>query len=148
MVSRLSTVLGQRRPEVVSPGGLFPGMTEADLGTTSVPRNRLLFRLLHRMDAVEQIGSGIRHIRELCREHRVAEPRIETSEHWVTTTFPRPDLETVVEAGRDEPRGVLPGTPQVTPPVAPQGARSVVPVRAKRVQAEVPPDPPRPAACP
>lgn len=81
------------RLEVVSPGGLPPGMTEADLGTKSVPRNRLLFRLLHRMDAVEEIGSGIRRIRELCREYGVAEPRIETSEHWVTTTFPRPDLE-------------------------------------------------------
>ena len=81
------------RLEVVSPGGLPAGMTEADLGTKSVPRNRLLFRLLHRMDAVEEIGSGIRRIRELCREYGVAEPTIETSEHWVTTTFPRPDLE-------------------------------------------------------
>ena len=51
------------RLEIVSPGGLPPGMTEADLGTKSVPRNRLLFRLLHRMDAVEEIGSGIRRIR-------------------------------------------------------------------------------------
>ena len=79
------------RLEVVSPGGLPAGMTEADLGTKSVPRNRLLFRLLHRMDAVEEIGSGIRRIRELCREHGVAEPTIETSEHWVTTTFRRPE---------------------------------------------------------
>lgn len=79
------------RLEVVSPGGLPAGMTEADLGTKSVPRNRLLFRLLHRMDAVEEIGSGIRRIRELCREYGVAEPTIETSEHWVTTTFRRPE---------------------------------------------------------
>jgi len=81
------------RLEVVSPGGLPAGMAEADLGTKSVPRNRLLFRLLHRMDVVEEIGSGIRRIRELCREHGVPEPVIETSEHWVTTTFSRPDLE-------------------------------------------------------
>jgi len=81
------------RLEVVSPGGLPAGMTEADLGTKSVPRNRLLFRLLHRMDPVEEIGSGIRRIRELCREHGVAGPTIETSEHWVTTTFLRPDPE-------------------------------------------------------
>ena len=79
------------RLEIVSPGGLPPGMTEADLGTKSVRRNRLLFRLLHRMDAAKEIGSGIRRIRELCREHGVAEPRIETSEHWVTTTFRRPE---------------------------------------------------------
>ena len=78
------------RLEVVSPGGLPPGMTEADLGTKSVPRNRLLFRVLHRMDAVEEIGSGIRRIRDLCREYGVAAPRIEVSEHWVTTIFERP----------------------------------------------------------
>ena len=78
------------RLEVVSPGGLPAGMTEAALGIKSIPRNPLLFGILHRMEAVEQIGSGIRRIRELCREHGVAEPAIEVSEHWVTTTFPRP----------------------------------------------------------
>ena len=35
-------------------------------------------------------GSGIRRIRDLCREHGVAEPLIEVSASWVTTTFHRP----------------------------------------------------------
>ena len=48
------------RLEIVSPGGLPAGMTEADLGVKSIPRNPLLFGILHRMDAVERIGSGIR----------------------------------------------------------------------------------------
>ena len=39
---------------------------------------------------VENIGSGIKRIRDLCREHGVPEPRIDASEHWVTVTFPRP----------------------------------------------------------
>ena len=65
-------------------------MTEAGLGTKSIPRNPLLFGILHRMEAVERIGSGIRRIRDLCREHGVAEPVIDVSDHWVTTTFPRP----------------------------------------------------------
>ena len=42
------------------------------------------------MDAVEEIGSGIRRIRDLCREYGVAAPVIEVSEHWVTTIFERP----------------------------------------------------------
>ena len=54
------------RLEIVSPGGLPAGMTEADLGIKSVPRNPLLFGMLHRMEAVEKIGSGIRRIRDLC----------------------------------------------------------------------------------
>ena len=65
-------------------------MTEAGLGTKSIPRNPLLFGILHRMEAVERIGSGIRRIRDLCREHGVAEPVIDVSNHWVITTFPRP----------------------------------------------------------
>ena len=78
------------RIEVVSPGGLPAGMTEADLGTKSVPRNPLLFSMLYRMEVVEHIGSGIRRIRELCREYGVDEPIIEVSDSWVTTIFSRP----------------------------------------------------------
>ena len=72
------------RIEIVSPGGLPAGMTETDLGTKSMPRNPLLFGMLYRMDVVENIGSGIRRIRDLCREHGVAAPTIEVSERWVT----------------------------------------------------------------
>jgi ATP-dependent DNA helicase RecG len=50
--------------------------------------------MLHRMEAVEHIGSGIKRIRNLCREYGVAEPRIEVSEHWFTMIFPRPELQT------------------------------------------------------
>jgi ATP-dependent DNA helicase RecG len=78
------------RVEIVSPGGLPAGMTEADLGIKSIPRNPLLFGMLFRMDAVEHIGSGIKRIRNLCREYGVAEPRMEVSEHWFTVIFPRP----------------------------------------------------------
>ena len=78
------------RIEIVSPGGLPAGMTEADLGLKSMPRNPLLFGMLYRMDVVENIGSGIKRVRDLCREHGVAEPMIDVTEHWVTVTFPRP----------------------------------------------------------
>lgn len=78
------------RVEIVSPGGLPAGMTEADLGTTSVPRNPLLFGLLYRMGVVEHIGSGIRRILDRCRAHGAPRPRIDVSEHRVRVTFPRP----------------------------------------------------------
>ena len=83
------------RLEIVSPGGLPAGMKEADLGIKSIPRNPLLFGIQHRMDAVERIGSGIRRIRDLCREHGVAEPLIDVSKSWVTTTFRRPVTESL-----------------------------------------------------
>ena len=77
------------RLEILSPGGLPMGMTEADLGTKSVPRNPLLFGMLFRMDVVEQVGSGVRRMLLRCREHGVPQPRIDVSEHWVTVTFHR-----------------------------------------------------------
>ena len=97
------------RLEIVSPGGLPAGMTEADLGIKSVPRNPLLFGMLHRMEAVEKIGSGIRRIRDLCQEHGVAEPLIEVSDSWVTTIFRRP----VEQVGTKLPTGPLQVTLQV-----------------------------------
>ena len=96
------------RVEVVSPGGLPAGMTEADLGVKSMPRNPLLFGMLYRMGVVENIGSGIRRIHELCREHGVAKPTIDASEHWLTVTFPRPagqvETEQIASAGTDRNR--------------------------------------------
>lgn len=94
------------RVEITSPGGLPAGMTEADLGIKSIPRNPLLFGMLYRMDAVEHIGSGIKRIRNLCMDYGVAEPRIEVSEHWFTMTFLRPvdrhEIKASDEAGRPE----------------------------------------------
>ena len=97
------------RVEVVSPGGLPAGMTEADLGVKSIPRNPLLFAMLHRMEAVEHIGSGIKRIRNLCREYGVAEPQIEVSAHWFTVVFPRPLSS---EAQEDETPGKHPVSTQ------------------------------------
>ena len=79
------------RVEIVSPGGLPAGMTKADLGAKSLPRNPLLFSTLYRMDVAEHIGSGIRRIVDGCREHGVPEPTIDASAHWVAVTFPRAD---------------------------------------------------------
>ena len=77
------------RLEIVTPGGLPAGMREEDLGIRSVPRNPLLFGMFHRMGMVEQIGSGIRRIRQECRNYGVEEPVIEVSDNWVVTTFKR-----------------------------------------------------------
>ena len=87
---KCSDLLFTDRLEIVSPGGLPALMTEADLGVKSIPRNPLLFGVLHRMEAVERIGSGFRRIRDLCREHGVADPPIDVSDSWVTTTLHRP----------------------------------------------------------
>jgi ATP-dependent DNA helicase RecG len=58
----------QDRVEIVTPGGLPAGIKEEDLGNRSFPRNTLLFAMFYRMNLVEQIGSGIKRIRDLCKE--------------------------------------------------------------------------------
>ena len=117
------------RVEIVSPGGLPAGMTEADLGFKSIPRNPLLFGMLYRMDAVEHVGSGIKRIHNLCREHGAPEPRIEISEHWVTVVFPRPAQESRI--------GNRSVTPQVAPQVAPQVKRLLETLRGEASSAEI-----------
>ena len=107
------------RVEMHSPGGLPKGMAKADLGVKSMPRNPLLFGMLYRMGVVEHIGSGIRRIRERCREHGVEEPAIEVSAHWVTVTFPRPSPQAgttwsaEANAVREEMTDAGRGTPEV-----------------------------------
>lgn len=78
------------RLEIVTPGGLPAGMREEDLGVKSVPRNPLLFGMFYRMGMVERVGSGIKCIRQMCRDFGVDEPAFEVSESWVTTRFKRP----------------------------------------------------------
>jgi len=77
------------RLEIITPGGLPAGMKEEDLGLRSMPRNPLLFSLFYRMNLVEQIGSSIKRIRELCVDYGVADPRFEVSANWVAVVFPR-----------------------------------------------------------
>ncbi len=44
--------------DIENPGGLYPGLTIADLGHRSVRRNRLIADLLHRAKYIERVGSG------------------------------------------------------------------------------------------
>ena len=95
------------RVEIISPGGLPAGMKEEDLGLKSIPRNPLLFGILYRMDIVEQVGSGIRRIRQLCHDYGVGTPQVQVEENWVTVVF---------ERNTGSPEGV---TTQVTTQVVP-----------------------------
>ncbi|MBA3027649.1 MAG: hypothetical protein FP816_02390 [Desulfobacteraceae bacterium] len=122
------------RLEIITPGGLPAGMKKEDMGKKSVPRNPLLFGLFYRMNLVEQIGSGVKRIRDLCRDYGVAEPLFEISEDWVTLSFPRPGEKgsekermekAQAEAHEEAQVGVKSGrgidsTGEVTPEVAPE----------------------------
>jgi len=77
------------RIEIHNPGGLVAGLKAADLGRRSVPRNPLLFGILYRMDLVENVGSGLKRIKDTVKEYGLESPKIEADDHWFTVTIPR-----------------------------------------------------------
>jgi ATP-dependent DNA helicase RecG len=85
------------RVEIINPGGLVSGLTLADLGRVSRPRNPLLFALMHRMELVEDVGSGIRRIRDEMRSYGLEKPLIETGESWFSIAFRRKPQDASIE---------------------------------------------------
>lgn len=81
----------QDRVEISNPGGLVGGLTLETLGTLSIPRNPLLFGMMQRMDLVEKVGSGLKRIRDMCRDYPCAQPEIEADEEGYRFILRRPD---------------------------------------------------------
>ena len=121
------------RIEVISPGKLPPGVTLANIGSTSKRRNSLVADLLHRIDFIEKAGTGIRRIREEAKEMACPDPEFD-ADFFITITFrPNPevrtpaptDQETVQEnpqTDQEHPKTVQvnPETDQVTDQVSPK----------------------------
>ena len=80
------------RIEVISPGGLPKGMTLADLGRKSIRRNALIADLLHHIEFIEKVGTGIRRIRDEVREQGCPEPEFETNGFFTAIFRPNPDV--------------------------------------------------------
>ncbi|MFN2355236.1 MAG: ATP-binding protein [Desulfopila sp.] len=83
----------QDRVEIVNPGGLVGGLTLETLGTRSIPRNPLLFGMMHRMNLVEKVGSGLLRIRQMCEAYPCPPPRIEADADWYRIIFSRIEAE-------------------------------------------------------
>ena len=86
------------RLEVENPGGLFSGLSLADLGKRSVRRNRLVADLLFRARYVERVGSGIPRIRQALQENGNPPMEISVSNFFVVTFRPRLDTESPLSA--------------------------------------------------
>ena len=69
-----------------------------ELGKRSLPRNPLLFDLMHRIEMVEKIGSGYFRIRTALSRYGMGEPILDVNENWFSITFKRIDLEKGAEA--------------------------------------------------
>ena len=73
-----------------NPGGLVKGITVKDLGTKSRTRNPLIADLFYRVNLAERIGSGIKRMGDLMRDHGLGKPKIEVTEGFFTIIFHGP----------------------------------------------------------
>lgn len=76
------------RIEIISPGGLPPGMQQTDLGHKSVRRNPIIADLYHRIGFIEKAGTGIERMREGARECGCPEPVFDTDGFFTVTFTP------------------------------------------------------------
>ena len=70
------------RVEISNPGGLPRGLSEKDFGRRAVRRNQLIASLLHRIDFVENMGTGINKIRTLLKIAGLPPPHFEFGEFY------------------------------------------------------------------
>jgi len=81
------------RIEVISPGILPTGITLKDLGLgTSEIRNRYIAKTFHQAGFIEQLGTGIIRICQLCRKNLLIEPKFEEVGNFFKVTLFRPGL--------------------------------------------------------
>jgi ATP-dependent DNA helicase RecG len=88
------------RVTITNPGGLLPLVAE-NFGEMSMSRNPLVFGLFTRMQVVEQVGSGIRRMREMMTEVSLPEPIYKTKGFFVIT-FKRPEREVTTTTSKEE----------------------------------------------
>lgn len=67
-------------------------MTFKDVCPKSMPRNPLLFGNMHRMELVENIGSGFIRMRDVMTSQGHEIPIVEANGEWFTIRFQRPNV--------------------------------------------------------
>jgi len=80
------------RIEITNPGGLVKGLQPEDFGKRSVLRNPNVANLLHRIQYIEKMGTGISKIRTLMAEAGLSPVEFEF-DTFFTATFKRPERE-------------------------------------------------------
>jgi ATP-dependent DNA helicase RecG len=86
------------RVEITNPGGLVKGLKPEDFGKKSVLRNPNIASLLHRVDYIEKMGTGIGRMRDTLRRAKLPPPKFEF-DTFFTVTMRRPVRKIVVPVG-------------------------------------------------
>jgi ATP-dependent DNA helicase RecG len=73
------------RVVITNPGGLPSGLSPEEFGTKSVARNPRIASLLHRIDYIEKVGTGIMRIRQAVAEHGGTELELKYNDFFTAT---------------------------------------------------------------
>ena len=93
------------RIEITNPGGLVKGLRPEDFGKKSVLRNPNIANLLHRIEYIEKMGTGISKIRKLIKSAGLPRVKFEFNTFF-TVTFKRPQIQVGPYVAGKEPFGV------------------------------------------
>ena len=88
------------RIEITNPGGLPKGLRLEDFGTKSVLRNPNIANLLHRIEYIEKMGTGINKMRRLVAEAGLQPVEFEFGTFF-SAIFRRPVVEKPIPAGEE-----------------------------------------------
>lgn len=89
------------RVVITNPGGLPSGLPPEEFGTRSVARNPLIASLLHRIDYIEKIGTGINRIRQAVAEHGGTELDLHYNDFFTITFRAKVAMVSDGEIGRE-----------------------------------------------
>ena len=93
--ARVMVEIFDDRVDIVSPGGICKGITHENFGTVSITRNSTIASMFFRIDYIEQMGTGIRRMRNATLEANVAEPEFEFT-GFFKVTFKRSEIDSSV----------------------------------------------------
>ena len=102
------------RVVISNPGGLPSGLSPEEFGTKSVARNPRIASLLHRIDYIEKVGTGIMRIRQSVAEHGGTELTLRYNDFFTATFRVKTVKQTDRRAGQVETQEAPIVTGQVT----------------------------------
>jgi ATP-dependent DNA helicase RecG len=121
--ARVMVEIFDDRVEIVSPGGICKGITSENFGTVSITRNSIIASMFFRIDYIEQMGTGIRRMRNATREANVPEPEFEFT-GFFKVTFKRSKVDALI--GRQSAANRSPIGRNRSQSVAPTDRRHIV----------------------
>ena len=102
------------RIEISNPGGLPKGLDKKSFGKRAVRRNQIIASLLHRINFVENMGTGISKIKTLMRAESKKEPEFEFGNFFTVIFFRENSSEISSEISSEKITALMQANPNIS----------------------------------